>query len=123
MNGDYKELKVWNKAMQLAVSAYEVARLLPPEEKFALADQIRRSAVSIPSNIAEGHGRRSDKEFLQFLYVARGSVFELETQIKLCIVLHGINDNRINHTLDLIQETSKMITSFVSFLKRKDIND
>ncbi len=120
MKGDYKELKVWNKSMQLAASAYEVARLLPVEEKFALADQIRRNAVSIPSNIAEGYGRQSEKEFLQFLFIARGSTFELETQIRLCSVIHASDEKKITDTLNLNQETGKMITSFISFLKNKD---
>lgn len=120
MKGDYKELEVWNKSMQLAASAYEVARLLPVEEKFALADQIRRSAVSIPSNIAEGYGRQSEKEFLQFLFIARGSTFELETQIGLCSIIHASDEKKITDTLNLIQETGKMITSLISFLKNKD---
>ena len=81
----YKELIVWQKAMDLVDEVYRLVKLLPREETFALSDQLRRSAVSVPSNIAEGHGRQSRKEFSQFLSIARGSVFEVETQIHIGI--------------------------------------
>lgn len=82
---DYKNLKVWQKAMDLTVEIYSLIKLLPREETYALADQMRRAVVSIPSNIAEGHGRNSDKEFIKFLTISRGSLLELETQIKIVI--------------------------------------
>ncbi|GIZ15710.1 four helix bundle protein [Capnocytophaga catalasegens] len=77
----YKELIVWQKAIILVKQIYGITRLFPEEEKFGLTNQIRRSAVSIPSNIAEGYGRGSSKSYLQFLSVARGSLFELESQL------------------------------------------
>ncbi|MEN8223719.1 MAG: four helix bundle protein [Bacteroidota bacterium] len=77
----YKKLTVWQKAMNLSIEVYKVTRKFPTEEKFGLTQQIRRSAVSIPSNIAEGSGRRSEKEFKYFLSVAYGSACELETQL------------------------------------------
>lgn len=80
----FKELIIWQKSMELVEEVYRIIRLLPPEEKFALADQIKRSAVSIPSNIAEGKGRNSDREFLRFLNIANGSAYELETQLIIC---------------------------------------
>lgn len=69
---DYRNLKVWQKAMDLTVEIYSLVKLLPREETYALADQMRRAVVSIPSNIAEGHGRNSDKEFIKFLSISRG---------------------------------------------------
>ncbi|HYG50407.1 MAG TPA: four helix bundle protein [Flavobacteriales bacterium] len=78
-----KELKVWNKAMDLVVDVYKVTILFPSEEKFGVTSQVRRSAVSIPSNISEGAGRNSDKEFNQFIGIANGSTCELETQLIL----------------------------------------
>ncbi len=81
----YKDLIVWQKAMDLVDEIYTLVKVLPKEELFALSDQLRRSAVSIPSNIAEGYGRRGHKEFAQFLSIARGSLFELETQILIGI--------------------------------------
>lgn len=78
---DYKELTVWQDAMKLVEAVYLVIRRLPVEERFALADQMRRAVVSIPSNIAEGHDRHSNKEFRHFLLIAKGSAAELETQL------------------------------------------
>ena len=79
MNGSYRDIKVWQKAIELVVDIYFCTRSFPREEVYGLAGQLRRAAVSVPSNIAEGKGRRTDKEFLLFLHHARGSVFELET--------------------------------------------
>ena len=79
----YEELVVWQKAMLLAKRVYCVQKKLPKEEIYGLGDQIRRAAVSIPSNIAEGFGRDTDKEFKHFLSIARGSLFETKTQLQL----------------------------------------
>src|SRR3989344_2803565 len=79
----YKDLLVWQKAMQLCERVYSVTSKFPNEKKFGLVSQIRRSAVSIPSNIAEGRGRTSRKDFIQFLHIALGSTNELETQLEL----------------------------------------
>jgi four helix bundle protein len=79
----YKELEVWQKAMDLVVACYEVTHLFPAPEKFGLASQLRRAAVSVCANIAEGQGRGSSNEFVRFLLIARGSVAELETHITL----------------------------------------
>ena len=77
----YKQLIVWQKAMDLTVQIYRLVKLLPKEELYALSDQMRRAAVSIPSNIAEGQSRYSNKEFIQFLNIAKGSNAELFTQL------------------------------------------
>jgi len=79
----YEELVVWQKAMLLAKKVYCVQKQLPKEEIYGLGDQIRRAVVSIPSNIAEGFGRDTDKEFKHFLSIARGSLFETKTQLQL----------------------------------------
>jgi four helix bundle protein len=83
MSTGYERLEVWQQAMDLVVLVYELTQSLPVEERFALSDQMRRCAVSIPSNIAEGASRRSNKEFAQFLYVAKGSASELQTQLEI----------------------------------------
>lgn len=75
---------MWQKAMDLKEEVYRLVRLLPREETYALSDQLRRAVVSMLSNIAEGHGRGSDKEFVKFLTIARGSLFEVETQLLIC---------------------------------------
>lgn len=78
---NYKDLEVWQKSMDLTDEVYRLTRSLPKEELYALSSQIRRAAISIPSNIAEGKGRHNDKEMLYFIRVALGSCFEIETQI------------------------------------------
>lgn len=81
--GNYKELDVWQMAMTLVEDVYKCTRTFPKEELFGLTSQVRRAAISIPSNIAEGASRAGPKEFLQFLHIARGSASELETQLLL----------------------------------------
>ncbi|HXK38458.1 MAG TPA: four helix bundle protein [Candidatus Paceibacterota bacterium] len=81
---DYKDLYVWKQSMKLAAHAYNFCKELPANERFGLVSQIQRAAVSIPSNIAEGHSRFTRKDYVHFLYMARGSAAELETQILLC---------------------------------------
>jgi len=82
MSSSYRDLKVWQKAMDLVVRIYELTRSFPQNEVYGLTSQLRRAAVSVPSNIAEGKGR-SDKDFSRFLLQARGSVWELETQVEI----------------------------------------
>ncbi len=84
---NYKELIVWQKSMSLVTEIYQLVKFLPKEETYALSDQMRRAAVSIPSNIAEGQARNSTREFVNFLSIARGSKAELETQLMICVRL------------------------------------
>ncbi|MCY4780819.1 four helix bundle protein [Sphingobacterium sp. UT-1RO-CII-1] len=88
----HKDLKVWQESMDLVVSVYETVRFFPKEEVYGLTSQIKRAAVSIPSNIAEGAGRQSQAEFIRFLYIALGSASELETQLELAFRLGFIAD-------------------------------
>jgi four helix bundle protein len=83
MGGTFKDLEVWKAAMELAVEVYRLTAQFPKEERCGLTSQMRRAAVSIPSNIAEGKGRSSDKELIQFLCHSRGSLFEIETQLTI----------------------------------------
>ena len=92
MSTDYKELAAWQKSMDLVRKVYRCMRSFPREEMFGLSSQMRRAAVSVPSNIAEGKGRYSRKELIQFLYKARGSLLELETQIIIARDLDYMND-------------------------------
>ncbi len=111
---DYKELVVWQKSMELVIEIYKLVRLLPREETYALSDQMRRAAVSIPSNIAEGFSRKSNKELLQFFYVARGSRSELETQILIAINLGYFDRNTAAHAMNLCLEIGKLLNAFIS---------
>lgn len=119
---DYKKLKVWQKAMDLTEEVYRLARLLPREETYALSDQLRRAVVSVPSNIAEGHGRGSDKEFVKFLTIARGSLFEVETQLHICNRLSLIPTEMTQLAHSMIAEIGKMLNALISFHLDKAAN-
>jgi len=115
----YKELKLWHKSMDLVTSVYFVTRTFPDFEKFGLVAQINRSAVSIPSNIAEGAGRNSDKEFLQFLSIAHASSYELETQLLISKNLNYLKPDELNHITEQISEVQRMNYSVQQKLKQK----
>lgn len=110
-SSDYRQLLVWQKAMDLTIEIYSLVKNLPKVETYALSDQMRRAAVSIPSNIAEGRGRNSEKDFVRFLSQARGSLWELSTQIEICERLHYLNPSQTVEANALITEISKMIKS------------
>lgn len=110
---NYQDLIVWKKSMDLAKEVYSIVKLLPKEELYALSDQIRRSVVSIPSNIAEGCGRESIPQMCNFLRIAKGSAAELETQLLLCRNIGYLNDESIKGPLTLLNEISKMIRSLM----------
>ena len=116
---DYKELQVWHKAIDLVVEIYKISKLLPKEETYGISDQIRRSAVSIPSNIAEGQSRNSIKEFIQFLSIARGSLAELETQLLICIKVNMLSEDNITEAQNIITEIGKMIKGLMNKLNSK----
>ena len=111
----YKDLLVWQRGMALAKLVYRLMVLFPREEKFGLTSQIRRAAVSVPSNIAEGQARQSTREFLQFLSHAEGSLAELETQTLLSVELGFVYREDVVEILGKIDELQKMIVG----LKRK----
>ena len=114
---DYKELDVWQRAIKLVKNIYEIVEQFPKKETYALSDQVRRSSVSIPSNIAEGFTRNSTKEFIHFLYIALGSASELETQLIIAKEV-GYVDN-IDNLIDDLAVIKKMINSLISSLKRR----
>lgn len=114
----YKELLVWQKSMILVTEIYELTKTLPEDERFGLTSQMRRCSVSIPSNIAEGWGRLSRKNYIQFLRVSRGSLYELETQLLITKELNYINDSE--SVENLIIEISKMLNSLIKKLEEKN---
>lgn len=116
---NYKELPFWQKSMDLTVEIYKLVRFLPKEETYALSDQMRRAVVSIPSNIAEGQGRDSTREYIYFLNIARGSCFELETQLSICIRIGYLTEEKVRQSLNLINEIGKMLTAIINKLKIK----
>ena len=107
----YRDLDVWQSGMDIVVEIYRVTRAFPAEEKFGLAAQVRRAAVAIPSNIAEGHNRLGAAEFRRFVSIARGSVAEVETQIAVAVALGFVGADEITSLLSQLDRLSKMLFS------------
>ena len=112
---DYKDLRIWQDSIELVVDIYKLTNMLPKEEIYALTNQIRRAVVSIPSNISEGANRNTDKEFVQFLYIALGSASEVETQLIIAKRLGYLND--VQKELEDITKLRKMINALIHSIK------
>ena len=110
---DYKDLFVWKRGMELVQAVYRVARQLPKDEIFALSSQIRRASVSIPSNIAEGYGRSSPADYKRFLSIARGSAYEVETQLLLCVSLNYVSQAEVETAIKLVNEIIRMLNVLI----------
>lgn len=114
---DFRKLLVWWKARRLVQWTYLVTGTFPPHEVFGLAGQMQRAAISIASNIAEGYGRESDKDFSRFLKIAKGSLFELETQYYAALDLGYINDEIMAQAEQSCEEIGRMLTGMLKKLK------
>lgn len=110
---NYRKMIVRQKAMNLTEAVYVATRKLPPAELYALSAQIRRSVVSIPSNIAEGAGRNTDNDLRHFMTVARGSATELETQLMICEMLNYLNSNDVAPLLKMLDEIRRMLSALI----------
>ena len=115
---NFKDLKVWQKSMDLAVDIYKATSSFPSDEKYGLVTQIKRCSVSIPSNIAEGSGRGSDKEFNHFLNISQGSAFELETQLIISNRVALLDDNSANDLIAKTTEIQKMVFSLGNKIRK-----
>ena len=113
----FRDLKVWQRSMEMAVAVYRLTQEFPREEIYGLTSQMRRAAVSVPSNIAEGHGRLGTNEYRQFLGIARGSNFELQTQLEIARVLGKGNQKLLDETEGLSHEVGKMIFGIMDKIK------
>lgn len=116
---DFRDLKVWEKAHQLAVDLYASTQLFPREEIYGLTSQLRRSAISVPSNIAEGCGRDGDRDLARFLQIAMGSASELEYQLLLAHDLGFMEKTNHEQFSDRIREIKRMLASFLQTLRQK----
>ncbi|MBM4308321.1 MAG: four helix bundle protein [Deltaproteobacteria bacterium] len=116
---NYKELKVWQKAYQLCLEIYRVTKVFPKEERYGLTSQIRRAAVSVPSNIAEGYGRKTIGEYIHALYIAYGSNCELETQILLSADLGFIDSDHFKGLQNNVGEVERMLKGLIKSLGNK----
>jgi len=112
----FKELRVWQESYALCLDMYRMTKGLPKEEKYGLSSQLRRAAVSIPSNIAEGYGRKTTQEYIQFLYVAYGSECELETQVQLCRDLEYIGQDVFDMVHKRIKSVERMLKALIGAL-------
>ena len=115
----FKELNVWQRAVRLTVVLYKTLQKFPETERFGLTSQIQRAAVSISANIAEGWGRGSTKEYIQFLYIARGSLMELETHLIIAQQLNYINNDQLDQFGKDIEDIAKMLNRLIKTLKDK----
>lgn len=109
----YEDLIVWQKGMDLVIDIYTLVKLLPDEELYALSNQMKRAAYSIPTNIAEGQERSTTKDFVKFLYIAKGSKGELETLISICIRLKYLTQSQVETVQNLLVEIGKMLNSLI----------
>ena len=114
---NFKNLRIWVESLKFVKQVFQIAELLPDNEKYGLRSQITRAAVSIPSNIAEGSGRNSDKEFKRFVEIAIGSAFELETQLLIIQELELVKGVNLEKSIEELNSIQKQINSFIQKLK------
>ncbi len=115
----HRDLRVWQQSIDFVSSIYLMTRSLPKEELFGLVSQMRRSAVSVPSNIAEGYARGTDKEKIHFLRISSGSMSELETQLTLCLKLGYISQEEYNTTSEKLVSVWKQLNALISVIKKR----
>ena len=112
----YRDLVVWQKAMLFVKGVYEITQAFPTSEQFGLTHPLRRSSVSVPSNIAEGSGRGTTADYVRFLQIARGSLFEAQTQIELAVSLNFLFPSQTTELLALANEIERMLNALISKL-------
>ncbi|MBI3585670.1 MAG: four helix bundle protein [Ignavibacteriales bacterium] len=115
MDKAHKKLRVWQEAMELVKAIYEVVSQLPSDEKYGLVSQMKRAAVSIPSNIAEGAARQGKKDSIQFYVVARGSISELDTQIELCLKLKLLSQESIIGVVSQLEKVDALLSGLIRY--------
>ncbi|MDY4161935.1 MAG: four helix bundle protein [Prevotella sp.] len=115
----HRDLRVWQQSIDFVSSIYLMTRSLPKEELFGLVSQMRRAAVSVPSNIAEGYARGTDKEKIHFLRISSGSMSELETQLTLCLKLGYISQEEYNTTSEKLVSVWKQLNALISVIKKR----
>ncbi len=119
---NYKELKVWQKAYNLCIAIYKITKTFPKEELYGLTSQMRRAALSVPCNIAEGYGRKTTPEYIRFLFIAYGSNCELETQILLSGDLDYMKTEALKKLHEDIAEVERMLKALIKSVENKHLN-
>ena len=115
----YRDLLVWQRSMELTMHSYRLSANFPADERFGLTSQLRRAAVSVPANIAEGHQRKSTKDYLRFISIASGSLAETETLVELASRLHSIEHHQVKELVQCADEVGKMLRSIQQKLEAK----
>ena len=115
----YRDLQVWQRSMTLATEIYKISKEFPKDEAYGLTSQMRRCAISVPSNMAEGYGRNSTNEYLHFLRIATGSLYELQTQMEISMNLHYLNRDKFDKLYELSREIERMLSSLIRKLSGK----
>ena len=118
MDKPHKKLEVWKQSMGIVTELYKVTKGFPKEEKYVLTDQIKRSAISVPSNIAEGAGRHTKKEFINFLHIAQGSLSELDTQLEIALRLGYLKHDTYKFVDKYMTDIDKMLTGLIKSQKK-----
>jgi four helix bundle protein len=118
----YRDLQVWQKSMTLVAEIYKSSKRFPKDEVYGLTSQMRRSAISIPSNMAEGYGRNSTKEYIHFLRIATGSLYELQTQIEISMNLQYLDKGAFDKLYELSREIERMLSSLIRKLSSKPVS-
>jgi len=115
----YTDLEVWKQAKDLVRQIYELSKSFPKEEQFGLTNQLRRAAVSIPSNIAEGCGRNHFKDSIQLFYIARGSLYEVETQVLIAYDLKYVSAGDLDHAMVRIKSCKRLLSGFINYFQKR----
>ena len=116
---NYKQLDAWKLSMELVKAVYILTKKFPKEELYGLTSQLRRSAVSIPANIAEGLGRQYKKDTLQFLYISRGSIYELETLLNIAVEVEVIETDDFNGIMNILERSLKVLNGLINSLENR----
>jgi four helix bundle protein len=115
----YRDLIVWQKAMKLVTEIYRHTKSFPEDERFGLTSQLRRCSISIPSNVAEGYGRNSTQDYIRFLRIANGSLFELQTQLEIALNLGLLSDQSFSRLFEASREIERMLSSLIKKINPK----
>lgn len=118
LNKPHKKLDVWKKAVDLVQQIYDLTKTFPKNEDYSLTSQMRRAAISVPSNIAEGAARQTKKEFMQFLHMAQGSLSELDTQIEIAKRLGYFSEDQSKKPFEIMQDIDMMLSGLIKSLKK-----
>jgi len=118
MNKEYTDLEVWQESRKLANLIYQLTKVFPKDELFGLTNQLRRCAVSVPSNIAEGCGRQTSKDTINFLHISRGSLYELETQCFIALDQQYITNEQFENIYKSIQSCKRLLNGFINYYRK-----